>query len=275
MTYPPQQPGSHGGGPDQTGGWGGWGQDQGQQRGNPQHGNQPHGGGYPGSGGFPQQGYEGTGQFDGHNQGQPGPGGFPQPPYQGYPAPGFPGGGPPKKNTAMIVSIVAVVVLLLGGGGIGAYFLLRDNDTNANGEQQAPPATSESEDGGDDSPSTTPRSRTGSAAPEPDETGPAAVLRAYMDAYESKSFGEVVNESCAAYKKKYGTDTTSLEDRLRPYSITATDPREPTITGTVASAKFQLELTTADTGKASKYTIEIKVVRESGEWKFCGEKSSQ
>ncbi|WP_424186165.1 hypothetical protein ACOBQX_30535 [Actinokineospora sp. G85] len=173
----------------------------------------------------------------------------------------------------MIVAIVAVVVLLLGGGGVGAYFLLRDNDTNANGDQ-APPATTPGESGdsgGDDSP----RSRTGSAAPAPDETGPAAVLRAYMDAYESKSFSEVVNESCAAYKKKYGTDTTSLEDRLRPYTITATDPQEPTVTGTVAAAKFQLELTAADTGKASKYTIEIKVVQESGEWKFCGEKSSQ
>ncbi|WP_424186166.1 hypothetical protein ACOBQX_30540 [Actinokineospora sp. G85] len=93
MTYPPQQPGSHGGGPDQTGGWGGWGQGQGQQQGQ----QQPYGGGYPGTAGFPRQGYEGTGQFDGHNQGQPGPS-FPSPRTRATRPPVSPAAGHPRRT---------------------------------------------------------------------------------------------------------------------------------------------------------------------------------
>jgi len=263
MTYPPQQPGPYGQQPDQPGGWG--------------YGQQPGGqGGYgqgQGQGGYGQGGY-----------GQPNTGGFAQQDpyaapdpyaqqtaYQGVGGfPGGPGGQPPKKsNTGVVVAIVAAVVVLLGGAGAGIFFLTRDDDP---GTAQPGTSTSAEPTSEDDGPTSTKRSSAPRTTKPADTSGPAEVVEEYMKAYESKSFSAVVGKACEAYKKKYGTDTTSLEDELKPYKIEATPGDEPTVTGSIASGGFKLNLTT-DTGTTSEVKIEIKIVKESGTWKFCGEKT--
>jgi len=95
------------------------------------------------------------------------------------------------------------------------------------------------------------------------------VQQAYIQAYESKQFGSVVATACDAYKKKFGTDTSDLEKQLAPYDIKATADGEPTVDGGTATAKINLELTKGADTKRPK--IQIKIVKESGSWKFCGE----
>jgi hypothetical protein len=253
MTYPPQPPGGGPYGPQQP--------PYGQQPGPP--------GGQPGPFGPPPQQPDPYGQQppqqDPYGQQQPGPYGQPQPdpygpstPYQGLG--GYPGGPPPpppKKNTTMVVVVVVVALLVLGGAGAAIYFLTKDDKSNSAGstpQTTAPKAT-------DDRPSET-KAKESSNTPE-------SVQQAYIDAYESKSFSTVVDSACQAYKEKFGTDTAELEQQLAPYDITATAAGDPKVTGTSATARIDLELTKGAETKTPK--IEIKIVKEGGQWRFCGE----
>ena len=192
--------------------------------------------------------------------------------YQGLGSYGPPPPPPPPKktNTGMIVAIVLIVLLVLGGGGVAVWVLTKKDDNNAAADdkktdQSSSPSsedqpTDQSEvptsDGGDEG--------TGDASNSPDD-----VRQAYMQAYESKSFSSVVNDACAAYKSKYGTDTSSLEKTLEPYDITATASGEPDVNGNTATANIDLQL--AANGTTEKPSIFIKIVEEDGQWRFCGE----
>ncbi|MGW5054098.1 hypothetical protein [Actinokineospora sp. NPDC004072] len=213
MTYPPQQPGPHGGPPPP-----GYGRDPWRQQG-------PYQGGYPGQPNFPP----------------------PAPP----PAPP----PPPKGNGGKIAAIVAMAVLLVGGTGVGVYFLTRDSGFNAAGGPSAPVTTAPAES--DDAPA---------------GAGPDAVVDDYIAAYESKSFGAVTDQACKAYKKKYGTNTAQLEDQLAKYEISGSAKGAPQIRGDVATARIALEL--SGDGDVKNVEIEIKIVKEDGEWRFCGEETA-
>lgn len=197
-----------------------------------------------------QSAYQGLGSYAG---GQPPP--PPQPP-------------PPKKrNTGMIVAIVLIVLLVLGGGGVALVVLTGDDDPNAAADDSTTSQPTTGAEPSDDAP----------ASDEPTDEDPAStssnspedVREAYMTAYENKDFSEVVDSACAAYKNKYTTDTTSLEETLAPYDITAKADGEPDVNGNTATAKINLELTQAGTTERPK--IFIKIVEEDGEWRFCGE----
>ncbi|GAA3058710.1 hypothetical protein [Actinokineospora globicatena] len=211
-------------------------------------GNQPQqpGGQFPPTSQFPQQGgYQGLG--------------------------GFPGGGgqPPKqKNTGKIVAIVIIAVLVLGGAGVGVYFLTKDSKNGAGGggsttTTSAPKTTGKKS--ATDEPTTTTKAA-------PDTSGPQEVVENYLKAYESKSFSSVTGNACDAYKDKYGTDTTALEKELEPFDITATAQGEPTVSGSSATALIDLVLSKDGTSKDA--SIKIKIVKESGEWRFCGEEEA-
>ncbi|GAA2983511.1 hypothetical protein [Actinokineospora diospyrosa] len=205
---------------------------------------------------------------------QPGPYGpptsqFPQQGgYQGLG--GFPGGGgqPPKpSNTGKIVAIVIIAVLVLGGAGVGVYFLTKDGKSGAGGggatSTSAPKTTGKKS--GTDEPTTTTKAA-------PDTSGPQEVVDNYVKAYEGKSFGSVTSNACEAYKNKYGTDTSALEKELADFEITATANGEPTVSGSSATALIDLVLTKGTTSKDA--SIKIKIVKESGEWRFCGEEEA-
>lgn len=220
---------------------------------------------------YPPQQPDPYGQPHGH---QPSPyGGSPPQPeprhqssYQGlgtYPTgPSEP--PPPKKShTGTIIAIALVALLVLGGGGTAVYLITKkkdDNSTSASNQQ-----TSTSTPGSDD--------RSTTSVPEtPSDRGsdsPAEVQQAYIQAYESKQFGSVVNSACDAYKKKFGTDTGDLERQLAPYDIRATPDGAPEVDGGSATARINLELTKG--AEIKKPQIKIKIVKESGSWKFCGE----
>ncbi|HEY0448088.1 hypothetical protein [Actinophytocola sp.] len=190
--------------------------------------------------------------------------------YQGLGSYGTPPPPPPKKrNTGMIVAIIVIVVLVLGGGGVALVVLNKDDKPAAqnNNQTQAPksndPTTSPSNDNSTSSdPSSD--STSGNASNTPDD-----VRDAYMAAYESKSFTEVVSTACAAYKSKYGTDTSELESTLAPYDITATASGSPSVNGNTATANIDLQLSKG--GTTEKPSIFIKIVEEGGQWRFCGE----
>jgi len=190
------------------------------------------------------------------------PGQFGQSSYQGLGSYSGGSGQPPKKkNTGMVVAIVAIAVMLLGGGGLAVYFLTKDNGDG--GDTAADKTTSSSAGKATDDASS---SDTESSDP---SNSPDDVRDDYMAAYENKDFADVVNNSCAAYKKKFGTNTSQLESDLEPYDITASPSGEPDVNGNTASAKIDLELT-AD-GTTEKPKILIKIVEEDGQWRFCGE----
>ncbi|SDC11042.1 hypothetical protein [Actinokineospora iranica] len=235
MTYPPQQPGPYGQQP-QPGGYG-------NQPGNP-----------------PQPGGYGPPQPDGFAQ---------QPAYQGFG--GYPGGGePPRKNnnTGKIVAIVAIAVLVLGGAGVGVYFLTKDSGDKP--AASAPPSTTKQPStSSSDEPETTSRRPSSTRS---SDAGPEAVAEAYMKAYEDKHFAPVVTNSCSAYQKKYGTDTSELEKSLSDYEITATLNGSPQVSGSTATVKIDLDVVRA--GETKETTIAIKVIKEGGEWKFCGEEKA-
>jgi hypothetical protein len=250
MTYPPQQPGPYGSDP---------------------YGQQPQSPPY----GQPQQSPYG---------GQPSPPyGQPQAQYGGqtaYQGLGYGGGGqppePPKKrNTGMIVAIVLIVLIVLGGGGVAVYLLTKDDDKQtASGDTDPSQSQSPSEDTQPSDEDTATEEPTDDGEEPADDGGDASnspddVRQAYMDAYESKSFTEVVNSACAAYKSEYGTDTSALEKQLDPFEITATADGEPQINGNTATANIDLELSKG--GTTEKPSIFIKIVEEDGEWRFCGE----
>ncbi|SER30874.1 hypothetical protein [Actinokineospora terrae] len=211
------------------------------------YGNQPPQPGqqYPQTSQFPQQGgYQGLG--------------------------GFPGGGgqPPKpNNTGKIVAIVIIAVLVLGGAGVGVYFLTKDGKSDAGGgggTTTSAPKTSTKKSATDE-PTTTTKAA-------PDTSGPQEVVDDYLKAYESKSFSSVTESACDAYKDKYGTDTTKLETDLAPFDITATAKGEPTVSGNSATAVIDLVLSKDGTSKDA--SIKIKIVKETGEWRFCGEEAA-
>ena len=243
MTYPPQQPGPYGS----------------QQPPEP-YGQQP--GPYSGPPTPPQpdpyrqpSSYQGLGTY---------PTGPSEPP-------------PPKtSNTGTIIAIVLVALLVLGGGGAAVYFLTKKSDDNSNSASNNQPGgsggsggstpTSGGQGGGNGG------SETSSSEETPSPRGsdsPAEVQQAYIQAYESKKFTSVVDSACDAYKKKFGTDTTDLEKQLAPYDIKATADGSPQVDGSTATAKINLELTKGAETKKPK--IQIKIVKESGSWKFCGE----
>jgi hypothetical protein len=187
--------------------------------------------------------------------------------YQGLGSYGPPPPPPKKRNTGMIVAIVLIVLLVLGGGGVAVYVLTKGDDKNneadggKSGDKTTPPS---SEEPTGDSTEETTEDNPGGASNTPDD-----VRDAYMDAYETKSFSSVVNDACAAYKSKYGTDTSSLEKTLEPYDITATASGEPDVNGNTATANIDLQLSQG--GTTEKPSIFIKIVEEDGQWRFCGE----
>jgi len=261
MTYPPQQPGPYGQDP--------YGRPPQQPPQSPPYGQQP-----PQYGGQPSPPY---GQPQQQPPGQPPYGG--QTSYQGLGSFG-PGGAPPeppqKRNTGMIVAIVLIVLLVVGGGGV-AFFVLNkdDNKDNAGGGG----TTTESSTGSE--PEETESGSASTGEDEPTDSGgggggggdltnsPEDVRDAYMAAYESKSFGDVVDNACDAYKSQYGTDTSKLEQQLEGFTIVATADGDPQVSGTNARANIDLELSQSGNSETAK--IFIKIVEEDGQWKFCGE----
>jgi cytoskeletal protein RodZ len=185
--------------------------------------------------------------------------------YQGLGSYGPP---PPKKpNTGMIVAIVLIVLLVLGGGGVAVWVLTKGDDKN-NASDEKPPPASNNPSTDQSEPETTDETTETTDGDDATNT-PDDVREAYMTAYENKSFSEVVDSACAAYKAKYGTDTSSLEKTLQPYEITATADGEPDVNGNTATANIKLEL--SQSGTTERPTIFIKIVEEDGEWRFCGE----
>lgn len=241
MTYPPQPPGGgpYGGPPQQPGPYG-------QQPG--PYGQQP--GPYGGQPQQPQPGPYGPPPTDPYQQ---------QPPYQGFGGgyPGDPGPPPKKSNRNVIIAVVVIAVLVLGGAGTAIFFLTKKKDEPSSSSQGGGGSTSQTTTSG--KPSDPPVSK----------DGPEKVQQAYVDAYESKQFSSVVANACKAYKDKFGTDTSQLEQQLAPYDITAKAEGDPEVTGNTATALIDLELTKDGQTKPAK--IKIKIVKESGSWKFCGE----
>ena len=68
---------------------------------------------------------------------------------------------------------------------------------------------------------------------------------------------------------RYGTDTSSLEQSLAPYEITATAGGSPEVTDDTAIAVIDLKLSTEDS--TERRSILVKIVLADGEWRFCGE----
>ncbi|OLF12249.1 hypothetical protein BLA60_09675 [Actinophytocola xinjiangensis] len=173
---------------------------------------------------------------------QPPPyGGQPQQPYGGgssyqglgsFGPAGPPQGPPARGNNRLVITIVLIAVLVLGGGG-ATFFILNKDDTAS--------ATNKPED----------------------------VRDAYMTAYETKSFDDVVGNACSGYKSEYGTDTSTLENELSPFTIEAKADGEPEVSGNRARANINLEL--SGNGKEQTARIYIDIVQEGSEWKFCGE----
>ncbi|MBC6450612.1 hypothetical protein [Actinokineospora xionganensis] len=187
-----------------------------------------------------------------------------QPPYQGLG--GYPGGGEPPapKNTGKIVAIVAIAVLVLGGAGVGVFFLTKGGDK----PPAAAPATSEANP--DPSETDKPSGTKSTKPADGPASSPGDIVDAYVTAYEEKDFAAVTAQACAPYKNKYGTDTSTLEEKLSKYEVKGTAKGEPEVKGSVATAEIDLTLT-PETGEAKDAHIRIKIVKEDGVWRFCGE----
>jgi hypothetical protein len=170
----------------------------------------------------------------------------------------------------MIVAIVLIVLLVVGGGGVALLVLNKDDDKNNASTTNTEESTSKSEpeESEGDTPPTeeepTEEEGSGEASNSPED-----IRQAYMEAYESKSFGSVVNDACASYKKKYGTDTSKLEEQLADFTIEATAKDDLDISGSTATANIDLTLTQGTESKPAK--IFIKIIEEDGAWRFCGE----
>ncbi len=203
------------------------------------------------------------------------PGQFNQSSYQGLGSYSGGQGGPGNKNTGKIVAIVIIALLVLGGGGVATYFLTKGGDDPKNDASTEQTNRDDSKDTGSDDPSDD-----ASSDRDPDEGGgdsdasnsPDDVRDDYMAAYENKDFADVVDNACRAYKTKFGTDTSELETKLADYDISASpdgdveiDDRHPDS----ATAKIDLKLVGG--GQTQEPKILIKIVQESGQWRFCGE----
>jgi hypothetical protein len=199
-----------------------------------------------------------------------------QPGQSSYQGLGTYSGGPKKKNTGRIVAIIAIVAIVLGGGGVATYFLTRGDD-NPSSERSNDSASDDtgSDDGSSDSSADTSSDRDQNNAGSDASNSPDDVRDDYMAAYENKDFGDVVTNACAAYKKKFGVDTSSLENDLADFDITAipdgdieVDEQNPD----TATAKIDLTLVGEEETHEPK--ILIKIVEESGKWRFCGEEKA-
>lgn len=187
---------------------------------------------------------------------------------------------PPRRKTVRIVLIAVAVVLAVAAAGIVAYAL-----TRTAGSPTAAPTTTSSPTTSRTTASSEP-SRPSTTRPESTEPGfpssssasgplgkdPESVVDAYVLAYQTNDFGPVTQAACSAYKEKYGTDTSEAEEKLEGFTVTASADGAPDIDGDTASAKITLELVRA--GERKTATIEIKIVEEAGEWKFCGEQAA-
>jgi hypothetical protein len=200
-----------------------------------------------------------------------------QPSYQGLGA--YSGGPPNKRNTGKIVAIVAIIVLVLAGGGVATYFLTKSDDKPSDKASSERSSTSTPKDTGSDDSTTDPSNGASSDrdqsqdGDDPDASNtPDDVRDDYMAAYENNDFSDVVNDACAAYKSKFGTNTSDLEDKLLDYEITATPDGDVDVDSDnpdTASAKIDLVLAGPDQTQDAK--ILIKIVDENGKWRFCGE----
>lgn len=200
-----------------------------------------------------------------------------QPGQSSYQGLGTYTGGPPKKrNNGRIIAIVAIVTLVLAGGGVATYFLTKGDDKSSSSEQSSDSSSKDtgSNDGSSDpsDDASSDRDQDQGSDKSDASNSPDDVRDDYMAAYENKDFADVVNNACAAYKKKFGTDTSSLESDLADYDITASpdgdvevDDKNPD----TATAKIDLELVGTDQTYTPK--ILIKIVDEKGKWRFCGE----
>lgn len=202
-----------------------------------------------------------------------------QPGQSSYQGLGTYSGPPKKRNTGRLVAVVVIAVLVLGGGGVATYFLTKsDGDTGDSASSNRSNGGS-SNDTGSDRGGTDPSDDAssdrdqGRASDDSDPSNaPDDVRDDYMAAYENNDFADVVNNACRAYKKKFGTDTSPLEDKLQDFDITATpdgdvdvDSKNPD----TATAKIDLTLAGPDDTQDAK--ILIKIVEENGKWRFCGE----
>jgi cytoskeletal protein RodZ len=204
------------------------------------------------------------------------PGQFNQSSYQGLGSFSGGQGGPEKKNTGKIVAIALIALLVLGGGGVAAYFLTKGGDETTNGTSSEQTNREDSKDtGSDDNPSDD-ASPDRDQEDEQDDSGssntPDDVRDDYMAAYENKDFADVVDSACRAYKTKFGTDTSELEAQLEDYDISAAPNGEVEIDDQHPdSATAKIDLTLVGDGQTQEPKILIKIVQESGQWRFCGE----
>ncbi|HVK21396.1 MAG TPA: hypothetical protein VM677_08555 [Actinokineospora sp.] len=193
-----------------------------------------------------------------------------QPAYQGFGGYPQPPQAPKPNNTGKIIAIVAIALIVLVGAGVGVYFLTKDKGTDTTAaptsttSTTSKPSTSKSED---DAPTETSEQQSGGSV------DPAEIVEAYISAYENKDFSDVTAEACEAYKKKYGTDTSELEGKLSKYTVTGKAKGKPEVKGSTATAEIDLELTPQG-GTATQAHIRIKIVKESGVWRFCGEETA-
>jgi len=197
-----------------------------------------------------------------------------QPSYQGLGA--YSGGPEKKRNKGKVVAIVTIALLLLAGGGVAAYFLTKSDGKGSDSASSERSSGSASNDTGSDDGSSndaSPDRDQGQADDESDASNsPDDVRDDYMAAYENNDFADVVDSACGAYKRKFGTDTTKLEDKLQDYVITATPSGDVDVDSEnpdTATAKIDLELVGPD--QTQEANILIKIVEENGKWRFCGE----
>jgi hypothetical protein len=200
-----------------------------------------------------------------------------QPSYQGLGA--YPGGPPKKRNTGRLVAIIAIVALVLAGGGVATYFLTKSNDTT--GDRASSERSNENTPNDTGSDESTSKSNDDASSDRDQGQGdqdsdssntPDDVRDDYMAAYENNDFADVVNSSCRAYKREFGTDTSDLEEKLQDYSISATADGDVDIDGDnpdTATAKIDLVLEGPEQTQDAK--ILITIVEENGRWRFCGE----
>lgn len=197
--------------------------------------------------------------------------------YQGLGT--FSGEQQKKRNTGRLVAVILIAVLVLGGGGVATYFLTKSDDKTGNSASSDRSNAGSSNDTGSDGAGSDPSdgassdrdkgqgSRDSNASNSPED-----VRDDYMAAYENNDFGDVVSSACRAYKKKFGTDTSDLEEKLQDYDITASADGDVDVdreNPDTATAKIDLTLAGPDDTQDAR--ILIKIVEENGKWRFCGE----
>jgi hypothetical protein len=199
-----------------------------------------------------------------------------QPGQSSYQGLGAYSDGQKRRGKGKLVAVIVIAVLVLAGGGATAYFLTRgDDNTSGNASSERSNDDSPNDTGSDDNPSddaSSDRDRGQGTYGSDARNTPEDVRDDYMAAYENNDFTDVVDGSCAAYRKKFGTDTSALENKLQDYDITATPDGDVDVDSEnpdTATAKIDLVLDSPDRTQDAK--ILIKIVEENGAWRFCGE----